>query len=165
MKTTNLEDHLQQLRSELQEYTVRLQNQEHTERELTDKAKDQERQLQIANGSLITIRKEAEKHRRRVRELEEQIQSDDRVERLEASVKNTQDRADDLEFQLSKLKQVSLSKSKLIRPFIFTLICFDSHILLLNPRETCRTLAYSRSLNKKRNGKPNTPTSRPHIRT
>ncbi|KAJ3936408.1 MAG: hypothetical protein NXY57DRAFT_226394 [Lentinula lateritia] len=67
----------------------------------------QERQLQIANGSLSSARKEAEIHRRRVRELEEQIQSDDRADRLEASLKNTQDRADELEFQLSKLKQVS----------------------------------------------------------
>ncbi|KAJ4468555.1 hypothetical protein C8R41DRAFT_854143 [Lentinula lateritia] len=65
----------------------------------------QERQLQIANGSLSSARKEAEIHRRRVRELEEQIQSDDRADRLEASLKNTQDRADELEFQLSKLKQ------------------------------------------------------------
>ncbi|KAJ3731861.1 hypothetical protein DFJ43DRAFT_1132131 [Lentinula guzmanii] len=100
-KTADLEEHLQQLRSELQDSTNRIQSQELTERELADK----ERQLQIANGSLISTRKEAEKHRRRARELEEQIESDDRADRLEASLKNTQDRADDLEFQLSKLKQ------------------------------------------------------------
>ncbi|KAJ3993105.1 hypothetical protein F5050DRAFT_1801422 [Lentinula boryana] len=104
-KTADLEEHLQQLRSELQDSTNRIQSQELTERELADKVKDQERQLQIANGSLISTRKEAEKHRRRARELEEQIESDDRADRLEASLKNTQDRADDLEFQLSKLKQ------------------------------------------------------------
>lgn len=62
--------------------------------------------MQVANSSLSSARKEAEKHRRRVRELEEQIQSDDRADRLEASLKNTQDRADELEFQLSKLTQV-----------------------------------------------------------
>ncbi|KAJ3750943.1 hypothetical protein DFH05DRAFT_1385850 [Lentinula detonsa] len=107
-KTADLEEHLQQLRSELQDSTNRIQSQELTERELADKVKDQascERQLQISNGSLISTRKEAEKHRRRARELEEQIESDDRADRLEASLKNTQDRADDLEFQLSKLKQ------------------------------------------------------------
>jgi myosin protein heavy chain len=43
-----------------------------------------------------------------VRELKEQIQSDDRLERAENSLKNTQNRADELEFQLSKLKQVNL---------------------------------------------------------
>ncbi len=67
----------------------------------------QERQLQIANASLSSTRKESEKYHRRVKELEEQIQSDDRADRLEASLKNTQDRADELEFQLSKLKQAS----------------------------------------------------------
>ena len=55
-----------------------------------------------------TLSHEAELHLRRIRELEEQIQSDDRVERLENSLKNTQDRADELEFQLSKLRQASL---------------------------------------------------------
>lgn len=54
-----------------------------------------------------TLSHEAELHLRRIRELEEQIQSDDRVERLENSLKNTQDRADELEFQLSKLRQAS----------------------------------------------------------
>lgn len=51
-------------------------------------------------------RKEADDFKRRLRELEEQIQSDDRVERLESSLKHTQDRADELEFQLTKVKQV-----------------------------------------------------------
>jgi len=58
------------------------------------------------------LKQEADQYRRRVRELEEQIQSDDRVERLENSLKNTQDRADELEFQLSKVKQAR-SKSML----------------------------------------------------
>lgn len=40
-----------------------------------------------------------------MRELDEQIQSDDRAERLEATLQNTQNRADELEFQLSKLQQ------------------------------------------------------------
>ena len=51
-------------------------------------------------------RKEAEDVNRRLQELTEQIQSDDRVERLEQSLKHSQDRADELEFQLSKVKQV-----------------------------------------------------------
>lgn len=43
-----------------------------------------------------------------MRELEEQAQNDDRVEVLETKLKHTQDRAEDLGFQLSKSKQVSL---------------------------------------------------------
>lgn len=58
-------------------------------------------------ASMNNLKHETEQHQHRVRELEEQIQSDDRVERLEESLKNTQDRADELEFQLSKLKQAS----------------------------------------------------------
>jgi myosin protein heavy chain len=51
------------------------------------------------------VKSASEQHQQRVRELEEQIESDDRAERLEESLKNTQDRAEELEFQLSKLKQ------------------------------------------------------------
>ncbi len=39
-------------------------------------------------------------------ELEEQIESEDRAESLEETLKNTQDRADELEYQLLKLRQV-----------------------------------------------------------
>jgi myosin protein heavy chain len=41
-----------------------------------------------------------------IRELQERIQSDDRVGELEASLQNVQDRASELEFQLSKSMQV-----------------------------------------------------------
>ena len=41
-----------------------------------------------------------------IRELQERIQSDDRVGELEASLQNVQDRASELEFQLSKSNQV-----------------------------------------------------------
>lgn len=68
----------------------------------------QERQLQLLTASANELREEAEEYRRKLRDLEEQIQSDDRVERLESSLKNTQNRGDELEFQLSKLKQASL---------------------------------------------------------
>ena len=68
----------------------------------------QERQLQYATASASDSRKEMEKLLRELRELEEQMQSDDRVERLENSLKNMQDRADELEFQLSKLKPVNI---------------------------------------------------------
>jgi chromosome segregation ATPase len=72
----------------------------------------QERELQLLDASVSDLRAEVEQRRRRVRELEDQIQSNDRAERLEYSLKNTQDRADELEFQLSKLKQASLHIKK-----------------------------------------------------
>ena len=66
----------------------------------------QERELHALNTTLSELRTQSEQYQRRVRELEEQIESDDRAERLEATLQNTQDRAAELEFQVSKLKQV-----------------------------------------------------------
>lgn len=68
----------------------------------------QERMLQVSSATCSTLQKEVEVAKRRFRELEEQVQGDDRVERLENTLKNTQDRGADLELQLSKAKQVSL---------------------------------------------------------
>lgn len=68
--------------------------------------------LREKDRDLLSIRSEVEKlqshleaRERRTKELEEQIQNDDRVEILEAKVKNTQDRAEEVSYQLSKLKQ------------------------------------------------------------
>jgi len=66
----------------------------------------QEHQLQIAAAEAANSHKAADGFQRRLRELEGQVQADDRVERLEISLKNTQDRADELEFQLVRVKQV-----------------------------------------------------------
>lgn len=66
----------------------------------------QERELQLTNSSLEDVRAKADEYQHRVQELEEHIKSDDRAERLEESLKNTQERAEEFEFQLSKLKQV-----------------------------------------------------------
>ncbi|KAH9858271.1 hypothetical protein C2E23DRAFT_865184 [Lenzites betulinus] len=76
-----------------------------TERELTDKSRDQEREIHLLNGRVDELQAQSAEHLRKARELEEQIESDDRAERLEETLKNTQDRADELEFQLSKLQQ------------------------------------------------------------
>ena len=67
----------------------------------------QERDLHSSQSNTENLRAQLEKSNSRVRELEEQIQKDDRVEVLEGKLRNTQDRAEDLSFQLSKLKQVS----------------------------------------------------------
>ena len=61
----------------------------------------------------------AKAHETRIRELEEEVQANDRVETLEKSLKGTQDRAESLEFQLSKSKQVSAPDSLcLFSPFV-----------------------------------------------
>lgn len=68
----------------------------------------QERELQLTNGALNDLQAEADRHQKKSRELEERIQNDDRVEKLEGVLKDTQERAEEREFQLSKLNQVSL---------------------------------------------------------
>lgn len=60
----------------------------------------------MTNGSLNDLQADSDRYQRKSQELEERIQNDDRVEKLEEVLQNTQDRADELEFQLSKLKQV-----------------------------------------------------------
>jgi len=57
---------------------------------------------------LNDLQAEADRHERKARELEERIQNDDRAEKLEGLLKDTRDRGDELEFQLSKLNQVKL---------------------------------------------------------
>ena len=66
----------------------------------------QERELQLTNGALNDLQAEADRHQRKARELEEKIQNDDRAEKLESVLKDTQDRGDELEFKLSQLNQV-----------------------------------------------------------
>lgn len=72
-----------------------------------DLTRAQERELQLTNGALNDLQAEADRHQRKARELEERIQNDDRAEKLEGVLKDTQDREEELEFQLSKLNQVS----------------------------------------------------------
>ncbi|KAG6889145.1 hypothetical protein C0992_006294 [Termitomyces sp. T32_za158] len=93
---------LQVGREELAKTVATLQSKE---KELIERHRETERELQLTTSLLNESKQEVEHNQRRIRELEEQIQSDDRVERLESSLKNTQDRADELEIQLSKLKQ------------------------------------------------------------
>lgn len=66
----------------------------------------QEREIQLRKAELEEVQATSNQYQQRVRELEEQIESDDRAEKLEISLKNTQDRADELEFQLNKIQQV-----------------------------------------------------------
>ncbi len=123
-------EHLQrtvhQLEAEGRESAERIAQLSASEKELADTAREQvgtflsifslhygspcdpfqEREIQLLTGSNDDLRAQAEDAQRKVRELEEQIQSDDRAERLEATLQHTQDHAADLELQVSKLKQV-----------------------------------------------------------
>ncbi|KAF7969852.1 hypothetical protein HWV62_25854 [Athelia sp. TMB] len=94
-KEALLESEMQQ--TELLKATVRRLETE--TQEATDKYQEQ------ARKHLEDSRAKADEYQRRVQELEEHIQSDDRAEKLEESLKNTQERAEEFEFQLSKLKQ------------------------------------------------------------
>jgi myosin protein heavy chain len=127
MKTDEFNNEIQKLQRDVQTLSEQTQQSQEKEKAIAERCKEQvillsfpfqsqgcphlryqERQLQYANASASDSRKETEKLLRKVRELEEQMQSDDRVERLENSLKNMQDRADELEFQLSKLKPVNI---------------------------------------------------------
>ncbi|KAG2138659.1 uncharacterized protein EDB93DRAFT_1338977 [Suillus bovinus] len=101
----SLDERVKDLESSSSKLNIQLQEALIRERDLAEKSRDQERELQLLNASLEEARSTSEQHRQRVRELEEQIESDDRAERLEESLKNTQNRAEELEFHLSKLKQ------------------------------------------------------------
>ncbi|KAI6112489.1 hypothetical protein EDD16DRAFT_1693881 [Pisolithus croceorrhizus] len=79
------------------------------EKELTEKCHDQDREMQLRKAELDELQATCDQYQQRVRELEEQIENDDRADRLEVSLKNTQDRADELDFRLSKLKQDHIS--------------------------------------------------------
>ncbi|TFK77515.1 hypothetical protein BDN72DRAFT_47354 [Pluteus cervinus] len=105
LKVQGLEAHFRGLEVDAQETSKRAQLSETQVKELTERCRDQERQLQLANASTNELRQESNQHQQKVRELQEQILNDDRVEKLEVSLRNTQNRADDLEFQLSKLTQ------------------------------------------------------------
>ena len=126
IKTDDFSNDIQKLQKEAQASSERAQQSLEKEKALADRCKEQvvllsfvpfsscffnhiryqERQLQYATASASDSRNEMEKLQRELRELEEQMQSDDRVERLENSLKHLRDRADELEFQLSKLKLV-----------------------------------------------------------
>jgi chromosome segregation ATPase len=67
---------------------------------------EQERELQLNRNYAEGLKAEVEQSQALIRELQERIQSDDRVSELEALLQNVQNRASELEFQLSRSKQV-----------------------------------------------------------
>ena len=125
IKADGFSNEMQNLQKDVQVLSERAQESLAKEKVLADRCKEQvislelpfqpplshlryqERQLQYADASASDSRKETEVLQRKLRELEEQMESDDRVARLENSLKHMQDRADELEFQLSKLRPVN----------------------------------------------------------
>lgn len=73
---------------------------------MSDRAQNAERELEVTKRSVQDLKAQVTQQRNRVRQLEEQIETDDTVERMEKSMKGVQERAESLEFQLSKMKQV-----------------------------------------------------------
>jgi hypothetical protein len=67
---------------------------------------EQERELQLNRSYAEGLKVEVEQSQALIRELQERIQSDDRVSELEVLLQNVQNKAIELEFQLSKSKQV-----------------------------------------------------------
>lgn len=66
-----------------------------------------ERDLDISRSDTTSAQEKANELATKLRDLQEQIQADDRAEKLEASLKGLQDRSDALESQLARVRQVS----------------------------------------------------------
>ncbi|CAE6441137.1 unnamed protein product [Rhizoctonia solani] len=81
------------------------------EREAADRVRELERLASQSSRTISDLQAELKDQRARVRELEEQIEADDRVEVLERRLKSMQDRSEELEEKFNKSKQ-SASKLK-----------------------------------------------------
>ncbi|KAG9053887.1 hypothetical protein FS842_006825, partial [Serendipita sp. 407] len=81
------------------------------ERSTSESLKQRERDLELARKETLDTQHKATSLETALRDLKEQIQADDRAEKLEASLKSLQDRSNSLESQLAKTKQI-LAQSK-----------------------------------------------------
>ncbi|CAE6425698.1 unnamed protein product, partial [Rhizoctonia solani] len=75
------------------------------EREASDRVRELERLSSQSSRTISDLQAELKEQRARVRELEEQIEADDRVEVLERRLKSMQDRSEELEEKFNKSKQ------------------------------------------------------------
>ncbi|KAI9511731.1 hypothetical protein F5148DRAFT_1274082 [Russula earlei] len=98
----HLENESQQRSAKIGELTRR-------ERVLEERCREQERELQLGRSSVEGLKIEVEQSQVLIRELQERMQSDDRIGELETLLQNAQNKASELEFQLSKSKQVNVS--------------------------------------------------------
>jgi predicted nucleic acid-binding Zn-ribbon protein len=65
-----------------------------------------ERDLDISKSDATNARQKADELATKLRDLQEQIQADDRAEKLEISLKGLQERSSSLESQLARVRQV-----------------------------------------------------------
>lgn len=101
-------EQIMQQDNESQQHSATIERLSRKEKALEEKCREQERELQLTKNSTEGLQIELEQSQGLVRELQERIQ-DDRVGQLEASLKNVQNKASELEFQLSKSKQANVS--------------------------------------------------------
>ncbi|KAH9982746.1 hypothetical protein BGW80DRAFT_1264805 [Lactifluus volemus] len=102
-------ERISQLENETKRHSATIEELSRRERDFEEKCREQERELKHTRSSAEGLKTEVEQSQGLIRELQERIQSDDRVAQLEASLQNVQDRAGELEFQLSKSKQAYVS--------------------------------------------------------
>ncbi|CAG7847554.1 SubName: Full=Uncharacterized protein {ECO:0000313/EMBL:CCA68985.1} [Serendipita indica DSM 11827] len=81
------------------------------EKNTSDTLRQKERDLDLARKEISDLHEKSNRLELTLRDLREQIEADDRVDRLEASLKSLQDRSNSLESQLAKTKQ-SLAQTK-----------------------------------------------------
>ncbi|KAF8506844.1 hypothetical protein F5888DRAFT_1645842 [Russula emetica] len=109
VSSDNYQQRIQHLEIETQQRSATIEEVSRREKGFEEKCREQERELQLTRNSAEGLKVEVEQSQVLIRELQERIQSDDRVGELEASLQNVQDRASELEFQLSKSMQVNSS--------------------------------------------------------
>ncbi|KAI0274921.1 hypothetical protein BC834DRAFT_21422 [Gloeopeniophorella convolvens] len=104
-----LRERIAQLEGGARQHSAEVATLSRQKKEFEDRYREQERELQLTRGSVEELKAEVDQSQGLIRQLQEQIQGDDRVEQLEASLQNVQNRASELEFQLSKSKQAHAS--------------------------------------------------------
>ncbi|KAI0304622.1 hypothetical protein BC826DRAFT_1100435 [Russula brevipes] len=102
-------ERIRHLEDETRRRSATIEELSRKEREFEEKCREQERDLQLTRSSEEGLMIEVEQSQVLIRELQERIHSDDRVGELEALLRNVQNKASELEFQLSKSKQVNVS--------------------------------------------------------
>ncbi|CAG8641193.1 6163_t:CDS:10, partial [Acaulospora colombiana] len=86
---------------------VQKQNEQFTTKDKAsvEALRQKERDLELSRKEAEDMRKRADQLETKLRDLQEQIQADDRVERLQASLKSSEERSQSLETQLARTKQ------------------------------------------------------------
>ncbi|KAF8463560.1 hypothetical protein JB92DRAFT_3066475 [Gautieria morchelliformis] len=104
-RAENLAVRLQHAEDEARTTAARLDEVERRERNAHEMSRIQDRELDVARRTAGEWRAQLESRDRELSALKEKVEADDRVETLERSLRATQDRTEELEFQLSKVRQ------------------------------------------------------------